>query len=235
VIFAVGFVLYGTTQLLPQMVQDVLNYTATYAGLVITPGGFAVMAMMPLVGLLLGKVQARNLIALGFVIEAVSLFGMSGLNSDVAFRNVALARVVQASGIAFLFVPTSTVAYVGLAPGKNNNASALINLSRNIGGSFGISLAQTWLAQRSQFHQSRLVEHLIPYDPVFQQSIERLRHLVPGTGQSALAALNRTVQLQATIMSYIDIYYLLAWIAVAMLPVVLLLNKVPLGSQSAAH
>ena len=179
--FALGFVLFGTTQLLPQMVQDVLGYTATEAGLVITPGGFAVMAMMPLVGLLLKKVQARTLIAFGLIVEAVSLFNYSGLNSLVAFGNVAWGRVVQAAGIAFLFVPISTVAYLNLPAGKNNSASALVNLARNLGGSFGISFGTTMLARRSQFHQTRLVSHLTPYDAAYRQATEQLTRLAPGS------------------------------------------------------
>ncbi len=177
--FALGFVLFGTTQLLPQMVQEVLGYTATWAGLVITPGGFAVMALMPLVGFLLKKIQARSLIAVGLIIEALSLFHMSALSPLVAFRDVAWDRVFQAAGIAFLFVPISTIAYLGLPPGKNNSASALINLARKLGGSFGISLAQTWLARRSQFHQTNLVSHLTPYDPTYRQALERMQHVFP--------------------------------------------------------
>ncbi len=233
--FALGFVLFGTTQLLPQMVQDVLGYTATDAGLVITPGGFAVMALMPVVGLLLKVVQARTLIALGLIIESLSLFNLSGLNPLVAFGDVAWGRVAQASGIAFLFVPISTVAYLNLPAGKNNSASALVNLARNLGGSFGISLAQTWLARRSQFHQARLVSHLTPYDATYRQATERLMHIAPGNARTGLAALYHSVQAQATMMAYIDIYYLLGWICLLLLPLVFLLGKARPGQISAGH
>jgi DHA2 family multidrug resistance protein len=172
VMFVVGFILYTTTQLLPQLVQSLLGYTAMIAGLVITPGGFALMALMPLVGFLLGKLQPRTLMACGLLIEAFSLYHMSQLSLQMAYSDVMWARLIQASGIAFLFVPITTVAYVGLPPGKNNNASALINLMRNLGGSFGISLAQTWLARRTQFHQALLVSHITPYNPQYQRTLQ---------------------------------------------------------------
>jgi hypothetical protein len=107
------------------------------------------MVLMSVVGFLVGKGQPRTLIALGLLIEAFALYHMSQLSLQMAYSDVVWARIIQASGLAFVFVPITTVAYVGLPPGKNNNASALINLMRNLGGSFGISLAQTWLARRS--------------------------------------------------------------------------------------
>jgi hypothetical protein len=170
--FALGFVLFGTTQLLPQLVQSLLGYTATIAGLVLTPGGFVIMVLMPVVGFLVGKVQPRTLIALGLLIEAFALYHMSQLSLQMVYSDVVWARIIQASGLAFVFVPITTVAYVGLPPGKNNNASALINLMRNMGGSFGISLAQTWLARRTQFHQARLVGHFTPYNSQYQGALQ---------------------------------------------------------------
>jgi DHA2 family multidrug resistance protein len=240
--FAVGFTLYTTTSLLPEMVQSLLGYTATLAGLVITPGGFALMALMPLVGFLLGKVQPRTLMAWGLLIEAYSLYHMSQLSLQMAYVDVMWARLIQASGVAFLFVPITTVAYVGLPPGKNNNASALINLMRNLGGSFGISLAQTWLARRTQFHQARLVSHITPYHPQYQHTLGQiagaLTHCSAAaarTGRQALGVIYSTVQQQATMMAYLDIFYLLAWLALLMLALVFLLKKVQPGQARMAH
>ncbi|HEX4149677.1 MAG TPA: DHA2 family efflux MFS transporter permease subunit [Pirellulales bacterium] len=229
-----GFILFGTTQLLPQMVQEVLGYTATYAGLVITPGGFAVMLLMPIIGLLLKKIQPRVLIAVGLLIEAYALFRLSGLNADVAFSDVMWCRVIQAAGIAFLFVPVSTAAYIGLPPGKNNNASALINLSRNLGGSFGISIVQTVLARRSQFHQMRMVDDLTPYDWPYQQMLRNIHGAVGGSTQTGLAMLYEMVQHQVTMLAYIDIFYLLAWVSLVVCPLTILLRKAAPG-QAAGH
>ncbi|HEV7226031.1 MAG TPA: DHA2 family efflux MFS transporter permease subunit [Pirellulales bacterium] len=234
VMLSLGFILFGTTQLLPQMVQEILGYTATSAGLVITPGGLAVMAVMPVVGLLLKVVQPRVLVVCGLVVISLALFEMSGWNVQVAFRNVAWARVFQAAGIAFLFVPISTVAYVGLPAGKNNNASALINLSRNLGGSFGISLVQTWLARRGQFHQARLVERLTPYDAGYQPLVDQLGATLGGN-EPALAAIGQSLQQQAKMLAYIDIFHLLAWAALLMIPLAFLLPKAPLGGAPRLH
>jgi MFS transporter, DHA2 family, multidrug resistance protein len=215
--FVVGFILYTTTQLLPQLVQSLLGYTAMIAGLVITPGGFALMALMPLVGFLLGKLQPRTLMACGLLIEAFSLYHMSQLSLQMAYSDVMWARLIQASGITFLFVPITTVAYVGLPPGKNNNASALINLMRNLGGSFGISLAQTWLARRTQFHQAQLVSHITPYNPQYQRTLQQITRTLTHTAAApartsrpVVGVIYGTVQQQAMMMSYLDIFYLLA-------------------------
>ena len=242
VMFAVGFILYGTTQLLPQLVQSLLGYTATIAGLVLTPGGFAIMALMPVVGFLIGKVQPRTLIALALLIEAFALYEMSQLSLQMSFSDAVWLRVIQSSGIAFLFVPITTVAYVGLPPGKNNNASALINLMRNLGGSFGISLAQTWLARRTQFHQARLVSHITPYNPQYQYTLQQITRALTHTGaaaartgRQAVGVIYKTVQQQATMMSYLDIFYLLAWTALLLIALVFLLRKVQPGQARMAH
>jgi DHA2 family multidrug resistance protein len=242
VMFALGFILFGTTQLLPQLVQSLLGYTATIAGLVLTPGGFVIMALMPVVGFLVGTVQPRTLIALGLLIEAFALYQMSQLSLQISFLDVASVRIIQASGLAFLFVPITTVAYVGLPPGKNNNASALINLMRNMGGSFGISLAQTWLARRTQFHQARMVSHITPYNPQYQRTLQQITRSLTHTGaaaartsRQAVGVIYGTVQQQATMMSYLDIFYLLAWAALLMILLVFLLRKVKPGQARAAH
>jgi DHA2 family multidrug resistance protein len=219
-----------------------LGYTATIAGLVLTPGGFVIMVLMPVVGFLVGKVQPRTLIALGLLIEAFALYHMSQLSLQMAYSDVVWARIIQASGLAFVFVPITTVAYVGLPPGKNNNASALINLMRNLGGSFGISLAQTWLARRTQFHQAQLVSHITPYDPQYQHTLQQItRTLTHGgaaaarMGRQAVGVIYNTVQQQATMMAYLDIFYILAWAVLLMIALVFLLRKVKPGQARAAH
>jgi MFS transporter, DHA2 family, multidrug resistance protein len=144
--------------------------------------------------------------------------------------------------LAFLFVPITTVAYVELPPGKNNNASALINLMRNPGGSFGISPAQTWLARRTQFHQARLVSHITPYNPQYQQTLQQITRSLSHsgaataqTGRRAVGVIYNTVQQQATMMSYLDIFYLLAWTALLLIALVFLLRKVKPGQARMAH
>ncbi|HZZ41495.1 MAG TPA: DHA2 family efflux MFS transporter permease subunit [Tepidisphaeraceae bacterium] len=234
--FALGFILFGTTQLLPQMVQSLFGYTAAQAGEVITPGGFAVILMMPAVGFMVNKVQPRYLIGTGMLIEFFAMWHMSHLSMEAAYSDLMWARIYQAAGIAFLFVPITTASYAGVPGNKSNEASALINLMRNLGGSFGISLGQTWLARRQQFHQTRLVSHLTPTNPTYQQWLAHTEQAVRQGGTSAAnamktaaAQLGKIVGQQAEMLSYIDVFRLLAWCALGALPLVLLLKKVEPG------
>jgi DHA2 family multidrug resistance protein len=214
--FAVGFVLFSTTQMLPQFVQQLLGYDATKAGLVLMPGGFTIMLLMPVVGFLVRKVQPKHLIAFGFILSTFALYHLSGLETQVSFRAIALARVFQAAGIAFLFVPINTLAYSGLPEGKSSNASALINLMRNLGGSVGIALSTTMLLRRGQIHQDRLVSHLTLTSVPFQQQLHTMtQHLMSqGTttlppNQRANAIIMGQVQSQAAALSYLDVFVVL--------------------------
>src|SRR6202034_949827 len=163
--FMVGFALLSSTVLLPQFSQDLLGYTAQRAGLALMPGGIAIILCMPFVGYLLGHTDARRLLLFGLTMVAFSLFHMTNFDTAIDFRTLATARVFQAMGLAFLFVPINTAAYSFIPPGKNNAASGLINLARNIGGSVGISFVTTMLDRRTQFHENRLSAHLNPASP----------------------------------------------------------------------
>jgi DHA2 family multidrug resistance protein len=230
--FSIGFILFGTTQLLPQYTQSLLGYTATQAGLVISPGGFAVMACMPLAGYLVGRVQAKWLITFGMLVEGLALLYMCNFDTQVSFRTLAIARVFQASGLAFLFVPINTVAYTGLPPGKSNHASALINLSRNLGGSIGVSLANTLLFRRTQYHQTNLVAHANAGNPIYVQAIKSLTTRLMRGGLSSTAAHHYAVGIiyqdiirQATMLSYLDVFRTLAYAAFGMIGLIFFLKK----------
>ncbi len=166
--FMLGFVLLGSTLMLPLFTQTLLGYDATTAGMAISPGGVVIMFFMPVVGFLLQKMQPRLLIAFGLAITGWSILHMTEFTLGVDFHTVVMARIYQSIGMAFMFVPISTIAYAYIPPGKNNAASALINLARNIGGSFGIAFVATLLARRAQFHQSVLVSHLDAGNPQVQ-------------------------------------------------------------------
>ena len=222
--FVMGFILISTTQMLPQFLQTLMGYTAMKAGLALTAGGVATIVMMPLVGALTKKIQPKYLIAFGLTVEAVACWHLSGLTTDVDFRHVAWARVGQALGLPFLFVPISTVAYAGLPPEKNTNASALVNTMRNLGGSVGISLAVGLIARRGQFHRSRLLERIDAFAPA-----------APPSQPGALMQLNQAVTHQASLMSYLDIFWLLAIIAVVTVPLMLaVLRDVKPGESGGA-
>jgi len=230
--FMLGFVLLGSTLLIPQFVQSVLGYTSTLAGLVISPGGVAIVIMMPIVGFLSGRIEARWMVAFGLVTVGLSMFHIAGFDANVTFDQLVAARIFQTLGIAFLFIPLTNIAYIGVPADKTDQISAFVNLARNIGGSVGISLVTTWLARRAQYHQSVLVEHVTPYDPQYTSLLESLtRHFAEmGAGldaarSQAVAAIARMVGEQAQLMAYLDDFWLLGVIFIALTPVVLLLGS----------
>ncbi len=175
--FMVGVILLGSTVLIPQYLQLVMGYSATEAGLAISPGGLLVMGMLPFVGLLLSKVEARWLIGVGLAITSLALIHMTKFDVYMDYKYAAIARCYQAAGLAFLFVPINTAAYAFVPRNKNNAASGLINLARNVGGSLGISLVTTILARRAQFHQSRLTEQVTLLNPRFNQALTSASHV----------------------------------------------------------
>ncbi|MBS63763.1 DHA2 family efflux MFS transporter permease subunit [Salinisphaera sp.] len=230
--FMLGFVLLGSTLLIPQFVQSALGYTSTLAGLVISPGGFAIVLMMPVVGFLSNKIEARWLIAFGLVVVSASMFHLASFNLDVSFDQLVVARVFQTVGLAFLFIPITSVAYIGVPADKTDQVSALINLARNIGGSVGISLVTTWLARRSQYHQNVLVENVTPYHDQYRETLASLTAHFQQMGASleaargqALASIYQLVGEQAQMLAFIDDFWLLGVILAALVPLVFFLGS----------
>lgn len=234
--FMVGVILLGSTVLIPQYLQLVMGYSATQAGLALSPGGFLVMGMLPFVGFILAKVEARWIIGIGLVVESLALIHMASFDVQMDFKHVVIARCFQAAGLAFLFVPINTAAYAFVPPTKNNAASGLINLGRNIGGSVGISLVTTILARRSQFHQTRLIENANPFNPVFNQAVHSASRVFgpSNTGNGPYALLMRTLQQQANTLSYIDCFWLMGIVFGALIPVVFFMKKSKPG-RAMAH
>jgi DHA2 family multidrug resistance protein len=236
-----GMIVFGTTQFIPQFLQEVMGYTATNAGLALTAGGLATLVAMPVSGLLTGRVDPRILVGAAFVIEALALWNMTGFNTDISFNVAATARMYQAIGLPFLFVPITNVAYVGLKADESTQASALMNVARNLGGSIGISVVQTLLLRHQQFHQSRYVETLNPLNPNY---VERLNHiansltaggLAPAQAhQGAIAQLYSQLTQQAIMLSYLDIFKLLTFAVFCSMPLILLMKK-PDGRKPAPH
>jgi MFS transporter, DHA2 family, multidrug resistance protein len=240
--FMLGFVLLGSTALLPLFVQTVLGYTATDAGLVLSPGGFAIMALMPVVGALVGRVDPRWLIAFGLALTSFGLYDMTRFFLEIDYATIAWARAYQSMGLAFLFIPINTIAYLGITPEKSNNASAIINMMRNLGGSFGIALATTLLARRQQYHQNMLVEHVTPWSNAYDATIAAMRSVFAAAGanaadatQQAQAFVYQMVQRQATVLSFIDTFWLLAVLFAALMPFVVLMRRPRGGAAPPAH
>jgi DHA2 family multidrug resistance protein len=226
---ALGVVLFGTTQFIPQLLQEVLGYTATNAGFALTAGGVATVLVMPLVGVLSGRVDARYLVAIGFGMQAVAFWTMSHLSTQMSFFDAAAVRMLQSIGLPFLFIPLTTVAYVGLRPEENNQASALMNVVRNLGGTIGISTVQTLLARGEQIHQSRLVQTLNPLNPNYTRALGQLTQGLSGQATrasgEALGSIYREVLQQAQMLSYIDVFNVMLLVTVCALPLVFLMRK----------
>jgi MFS transporter, DHA2 family, multidrug resistance protein len=240
--FVVGFVLLSSTLLLPQFMQTLLGYTAERAGMALSPGGIALVLLMPLVGFLLSRYDPRRLMIFGFIMVSGSLFYMTRFDLSVDFRTLIVARIIQSSGLAFLFVPINTIAYSFLPRDKSNAASGLINLARNIGGSVGISAVTTVLDRRTQHHSANMSSHLSASNPNFQHTQQALTQALQTRGFSHADAMHRSfamiqdmVTRQATMLAYIENFWLLGIGIMCMVPLVFLMKKPRVGGPIAVH
>lgn len=237
VMLAAGTILLATTQFLPLLVQQDFGYTATWAGLVLSPGGLVTMAMMLVVGRIAAHVQPRYLVAAGATIVAWAMYGMTNLYGDVDFWFFAWSRMYIGLGLPLIFIPILTASYDGIPHEKTDQASALMNAARNVGGSIGISLAANVLAHREQFHQSRLAEHVFPSSIQYQETLRQLTEYFAARGssmaqaqQQAFAWIGQQVQMQASLLAYIDVFWTLMLVSAAAVPLALHLRKIKLGT-----
>lgn len=228
----VGGVLNAGTVLQPQFMQANLGYTATIAGLALSGGGLALVLVMPFAGKAVGMFPARNLIAFGFTCFSVAYFYVAThLNLGISFGFASLLRVIQIVPIPFIFISVTTAAYFGLPREKSNQVSGLINFVRNIGGSILIALSNAAVTELTQFHMSDLVKHMTSINPAFQGSVQALTRTFSGSAGSANggglaeAQLYRQMGLQAQTLAYVDVYYLLAYATLFMIPMAFLLRK----------
>src|SRR6202163_3474288 len=211
-----GAALFSSTVLMPQLLQTLMGYTAQKAGMVLSAGALVVLVVLPMVGRLTSRFQARHLIAFGWITLAVSMYvSCKQIDLLMSFSSATLLRVWQYIPVAFLFVPLTLAGYVGLAPEKTNAAAGLMNFFRNLGQSVGTSAVTTLIARRSQYHQSALAEYTA--SGRFHSSITALATRLTRAGvnahaaqQQALGRLYALVQSQAAVLSYVDIYWLLA-------------------------
>lgn len=239
--FMLGFVLLGSTFLIPAFVQELLGYTATDAGLVITPGALALVLLMPFIGRVVGKVDARWLITFGVVVCGGALMLMSNFDLGTDYHTVMLYRLYQSLGLGFLFIPINMEAFSSVPPAKTNNASALINVSRNLGGSVGISIGSTMLTRLAQYHHSVLGAHIRAGAPALGRDRSALvgyfQHaLGRGDLQHAMAVIAHMVDVQARLLSYLDVFKFFGLAFLAMLPVVFLMRKAEgHGTNPPAH
>src|SRR6202163_1202221 len=222
VMLATGAILLATTQFLPQLVQQDFGYTATWAGLVLSPGGVVTMVMMFVVGRVAARVQPKYLIVAGAVLIALSMYGMTNVYADLGFWFMARSRMLLGVGLPLIFVPIMAASYDGIDPSKTDQASALINAARNTGGSIGVSIVSHVLTHRSQFHQSRLVEQVIPSSTTYQDTLQQTTNYFTAHGSSLVQAHDQAiqwiggqVQAQASFLAYMDAFWVLMLISLS--------------------
>jgi DHA2 family multidrug resistance protein len=220
--FVVGFILNSTTVLVPLLAQQLLGYDATQAGLVLMPGGLMLMVMMPIAGSLVRRVQPKYLMASGLTVLTLSLVMMSGFTAQIAFHHLLWARLIQCLGLPLFFIPLNTIAYSNLPPGKSNQASAMMNLMRNLGGSIGIAVATTLLVRRAQVHQVHLAASATRANLPLMHRL----HAAGGLSTKGLLGFYNQIQIQATMLSYLDVFRILTVACVIVIGVVLLLRRV---------
>jgi DHA2 family multidrug resistance protein len=231
-----GFVLFGSTVLLPLFMQTLLGWNATTSGMAVSPGGLVIMVMMPLIGWLVSRFDARWMITLGTAIIVWSIWGMGGFSLAVDFRTIVWWRMLQGLGLSFIFVPINTLAYAHVARHQRNAASSLVSLARNVGASVGIAMVATMIGRGAQAHRTGLVAHLTPTAPLYAERRDSMAaRTAPGPDGAARAdaAIDRALQQQAQAASYVDEFRGLAvWFAL-LLPLVLLMRPPKRGAAEA--
>ena len=228
---AMGLILYGSAVLIPQFAQTTIGYNATWAGLILAPGGVVVILLIPPVGRLIRVVQLRWVIAAGFSIMALSLVYTNTLVPSIDYRTLALMRALQTAGLGFLFVPISVMAYYSLPKSFSSDAAALFTMFRNVSGSIGISLATALVTERTQARQAHLSTWLTPLNQSFNVLVAHNEHALQMLGragstlhQSAVAYTFQILQTQSSVLAYADVFMYCAVVAIAVVPLTLLLS-----------
>jgi DHA2 family multidrug resistance protein len=241
--FLLGFGLFGAFTMLPLFAQTMLGYTATWAGLVLSPGGIASLLAMIIVANLIGRVDTRLLVFIGAFLNLYALWLLRGVDLNADFKYVMFSRLVQGFGLGFLFVPISTAAFSHLAPKNMGQATGLFNLLRNEGGSVGIALSATILARHSQIHHARLGEHVSAYSPLVRERLVATAHglfAVSGLDPESIRSLSvglleGSLARQAAAKAYVDVFWMLMFAFVVFLPFTLMLSPGVRKGAPAAH
>ena len=241
--FMLGIMLFSSLVLMPQFLQTLLGYTSELAGLALSAGGVVLLIEMPIMGQLTTKIQARRLIAFGWLALSIAMYySTQRIDLQISFSAATWLRIAQVIGLGFLFVPITLVAYIGISPEKNNAVAGIINFMRNMGSSVGTSLVTTLIARRSQFHQARLIEYTRAGNPNFQNSVngltQRLAHSglsAPDAQMGAYARIYRSIQAQAGSLAYIDTFMVLCVGAAIMFCLTFVLKKNDPGGGGAVE
>lgn len=237
-----AMILYGSSVVLPQLAQQDLGYTATWSGLVLSPGAILIVLTIPLVLKLMPKVQTRWIIAFGFTCLMLSMFYSATLTPQVDFTTLVLMRSAQSVGLGFLFVPLTTIAFATIPQHLNADASALFTMFRNVAGSIGISLSTAAITEREQVRSAHLVHNMTPLNEQFNITLERgaqaIRDYTSAAGDPLTLAAGQLYQqmiVQARILAYVDVFIGLGIVAFILIPLCLLLSPVKSEGSAGAH
>ncbi len=230
--FILGIVLNGSTILLPQFLQNDLGYTAQQAGLALSPGGIALAFMMPIAGILASKFDPRAIIAIGFAVASFGLFHVTNIYLGVSFNTMIAYRVIQVIGIPLIFIPISTLNYVGIPREKFNQVSGIRNFMRNIGGGIGISLLNNFITRQGQIHRTGLTAHTNHANPFFERMLNGMtQNLISiGVGASeasrrALAQLSAQVDLQANVLGFVNSFWVMGLVVLLLVPLPFVMRR----------
>jgi len=248
--FAVGccaiacfaMILYGSAILIPELAQQHLGYTATLAGLVLSPGALGIIFLIPVVGLVMPHVQTRHVLATGFFLLGCGLLYSRNVASDIDFRHLVWMRAAQAMPLAFLFVPASVLAYQTVPQKLQGDAAALFTMFRNVAGSVGISVSTALITSRTQTHMAYLSAHLGRSDAIFRSTLSQVARAIQNLGtitgnatEAALGRLYQTLIAQAGLLAYMDVFLYCALLAFAFVPFTFLFSPVKKAGGAAGH
>ncbi len=240
-IFGIGAVLYSTNVLIPLLAEAQFGYTAQLTGELMVPGALLMFALIPLVGrVLMPLVQTRYVIAFGFAALGASLIYAHGLSAQMSYGKLVLMRAALTLGLAFLFVPNGTISYSTLPRSLTPDATALYAMFRNVAGSAGIALVTALVTQHTQMHRAYLAQHLTPFDPPYLELLWQNLHRMQESGMpagaahdAALGLINRTLDQQAAILAYTDVFAIMAIAAFAIVPLTFLFRPGRIGGGAA--
>ena len=230
--FILGMVLNGSTILLPQFLQNDLGYTAQQAGMALSPGGIALAFMMPIAGILATKFDPRVIIAVGFALTSFGLFHVTNIYLGVSFSTMVTYRIIQVIGIPLIFIPISTLNYVGIPQDKFNQVSGISNFTRNIGGAIGVSLLNNFITRQGQSHRTALVAHTNHANPFFERQLNAMTQNLISMGASAseashraLAQLSAQVDLQANVLGFVNAFWVLGFLVMFLVPLPFIMRR----------
>ncbi|HTH53030.1 MAG TPA: DHA2 family efflux MFS transporter permease subunit [Edaphobacter sp.] len=226
-----GMVLFGSTVLIPQYLQVLLGYTAERAGMVLSPAGFVMMLMMAVAGRTLGKFDPRLMVAMGYAATAAGIYNLTRLDLNTAFDTVTLWRMIQVVGLPFVFIPISTLNYVGVPLDKTNQISSLSNFARNLGGSMGTALLTTFISRSAQVHQAALASNVVPGSMPYRLYMDQVTSMLISQGMStaqatqmALGQAYQQMLRQASMLSYKNAFFILSVVIMSLIPLPFLMR-----------